>query len=99
MAIAVEIDCPGVTLAQYDETLATGGFLFGGVLPPDGIFHWVAETDDGIRVVNVWASRASFDDFAMKAADAFRRLGIDLASLHVKYFEVHNILFGSRRRL
>jgi len=99
MAIAVEIDCPGVTLEQYDEALASGGFLFGGVLPLDGIFHWVAETDDGIRVVNVWATRAAFDDFAAKAADAFRRLGVDLTSIKVEFFDVHNILFGTRRTL
>lgn len=98
MAIAVEIDCPGVTLEQYDEALATGGFLFGGVLPPDGMFHWVAATEDGIRVVNVWASRATFDAFAVKATASFRRLGIDLTSLNVRFFEVHNFLVGSRWR-
>ena len=41
MAVEVQIDCRGVTLRQYDEAMEIGGFLPGGPLPPDGLFHYV----------------------------------------------------------
>ena len=60
MAIAVFIDCRGVTLEQYDEAIERGGFLPGEPLPPEGLFHWVTKTDHGILVVNVWESREGY---------------------------------------
>jgi hypothetical protein len=36
----------------------------GGKVPPGAIFHWVAATDDRMRVVDVWEDRATFDKFA-----------------------------------
>ena len=33
------------------------GLTAGGSTPPDAIAHWVAETDDGLHVIDVWDSR------------------------------------------
>ena len=54
MAVAVEMNFPGATLAQYDEVMVTMGLTAGGATPPGAISHWVASTDDGLRVVDVW---------------------------------------------
>jgi hypothetical protein len=98
MAIAVQIDVPGVTLEKYDEAVEIAGFLPGGSLPSGALFHWVAKTDAGIRMVNVWDSREAFDEFAEKQADIIREIGVDPASAKLQFFEVHNYLHGSQWR-
>ena len=96
MAIAVQIDVPGVTLEKYDEAIEFAGFLPGGPLPAGGLFHWVAKTDAGIRIVNVWASHEEFDQFAETQTAILEEIGVDPASLKVEFFEVHNHLSGGR---
>ena len=90
MAIAVQIDVPGGTLQQYDEAIEIAGFLPGGPLPEGGLFHWVTKTDDGIRIVNVWSSRETFEDFSKTQADILEQIGVDPSTLNVEFFEVHN---------
>jgi hypothetical protein len=65
MAIAVIQDFPGGTTGQYDEISEKMG-LAANELPDGAISHWVAETDDGMRVVDVWESQAAFDTFAQE---------------------------------
>jgi hypothetical protein len=36
----------------------------GGATPSGAISHWVAQTDDGMRVVDVWETREAYDQFA-----------------------------------
>ena len=98
MAIAVQIDVPGVTVGQYDLAIEFAGFLRGGPLPPGGLFHWVAKTDTGIRIVNVWASRELFDQFSETQTAIIEEIGVDPASLKVQFFEVHNYLSGTGLR-
>ncbi len=58
MAVAVELNYPGGTIEQYDEVIKTIGATSGGRHPGAGaLFHWVAKTDDGFRVVDVWATK------------------------------------------
>lgn len=65
MAVAYEMRFEGATLEQYDRVLELMGFEHGGVGARDGgIFHWVAKTDDGILVVDVWESDEQFNRFA-----------------------------------
>jgi hypothetical protein len=64
MAIAVQLDFPGGTLAQYDEVIKKMGFRPEGPSEPGGLFHWVTKTDAGIRVVDVWESRELFEKFS-----------------------------------
>jgi hypothetical protein len=96
MAIAVLIDCRGVTLEQYDEAIERGGFLPGEPLPPEGLFHWVTKTDDGILVVNVWKSREGYEQFEDRVAVLMQEVGV-LEPPEIRIFEVHNYLAGGRR--
>jgi hypothetical protein len=64
MAVAVEMNFRGATLDQYDQVIEKMGLTPGGSGPPGAISHWVAKTDDGIRVVDVWETREVFDRFA-----------------------------------
>src|SRR5205085_5577620 len=64
MAVAVEMNFRGATLDQYDQVIEKMGLTPGGSVPPGAISHWVAKTDDGIRVVDVWETREVFDRFA-----------------------------------
>ncbi len=64
MAVAIVMDFPGATLDQYDAVLVGMGLDHQGPPPPGAIFHFVARTDDGIRVVDVWEDQEEFDKFA-----------------------------------
>ena len=57
MAVAVEMNFRGATIEQYDEILGKMGLTPGGSTAPGAISHWVAKTDDGLRVVDVWETR------------------------------------------
>jgi hypothetical protein len=98
VVLAIQIDIPGVTLGRYDEAVEIAGFLPGGPLPSGALFHWVAKANDGIRIVNVWESREGYDQFAARQAEIIQEIGVDLASIKVEFFEVHNYLgrVGSR---
>ncbi|HWG21399.1 MAG TPA: hypothetical protein VG225_12785 [Terracidiphilus sp.] len=92
MAIAVQMDFPGGTLAQYDEVVKKMGFRPQGPGAPGGLFHWVAKTDAGIRVVDVWETRDQFEKFsAEKVRPLTAEVGIPEPS-NVTFFEVHNYL-------
>jgi hypothetical protein len=54
------MDSPRMTLDQYNQLLPNM-LTAGGSTPPDAIAHWVAETDDGLHVIDVWDSREAFD--------------------------------------
>jgi hypothetical protein len=94
MAIAIQIDIPGLTLERYDEAVEIAGFLPGGPASPGALFHWVAKANDGIRIVNVWESRDRYDHFAPRQAEILQEIGVDLDSIRVEFFEVHNYLSG-----
>jgi len=64
MPVAIVMDFPGATLAQYDQVTGLMGLTPRGSGPPGALFHWVTKTDDGLRVVDVWESREQFDKFA-----------------------------------
>jgi hypothetical protein len=64
MPVAVVLDFEGATLDQYDQVVEKMGFQPGGSGSPGGLFHWVTETDNGIRVTDVWETREQFDSFA-----------------------------------
>jgi hypothetical protein len=64
MAIAVVLDFAGGTLDQYDQIIGKMHFTPGGPGAPGGLFHWVTQTDTGVRVTDVRDTREQFDDFA-----------------------------------
>lgn len=98
MAVGVQIDVVGGTLEQYDEVVEHLGLLPGGPSAPQEIFHWVAKTENGFRVVDVWESQEAFDRFAEeKIIPLFREVGVVL-SPEIRYFEIHNYLAGGQWR-
>ena len=64
MAVAIEMRFTGATLAQYDEVMKLMELHDGRPAPEGALFHWVAATDDGIMVVDVWETMEQFDRFA-----------------------------------
>jgi hypothetical protein len=92
MAVAVQLDFPGGTLQQYDRVLQKMGFRPGGPGAPGGIFHWVTQTDNGIRVTDVWESREQFERFSQEKIQPYTaEIGIP-SPPQVTFFQVHNYL-------
>jgi hypothetical protein len=63
MAVAVEMEFSGATLAQYDQAVEGMGFQPKGTHRRGCLFHWAAGTDNGFRVVDVWETREQFERF------------------------------------
>ena len=92
MAIGVQQEFSGATLAQYDQVIQKMGFRPGGPGAPGGLFHWVTKTDSGIRVTDVWESRAQFEKFATeKIGPLTAQVGLT-SPPKTTFFEVHNYL-------
>lgn len=95
MAVAFKMRFRGATIEQYDQVLELMGFT-GGIVDADGaIFHWVAKTDDGILVVDVWESDEQFERFSEEQIGPFsEQVGIPEPP-QVSRHEVHNLLVGA----
>jgi hypothetical protein len=92
MAVGVVLDFAGATLDQYDQLVEKMGFSPGGRGAPGGLFHWVTQTDDGIRVTDVWQDRETFERFAQEQIGPLTaEVGIT-SPPRVSYFDVHNYL-------
>jgi hypothetical protein len=89
--IGVILDFPGATLEQHDAAIAGMGFTPGGEGQADCLFHWVAKTGDGIRVVDVWTSREAFDrtlngEFARQAEV------LEFPQPEISFYDIHTTL-------
>ena len=87
---AFEMFFPGGTTAQYDEVLQKMG-LTDGRVPPGAQFHWVAEVDGGLRVVDVWDSAEQFQAFAAEQIGPFTAAA-GMSEPQVTSHEVYNTL-------
>ena len=92
MAIAVRLEFPGSTLQQYDEVIKRMGFKPKGPGAPGGIFHWVAKTDNGIVVTDVWESREQFERFSEEQIRPHTAAVGVPGPPKITFFEVHNYL-------
>ena len=92
MAVAVQQDFSGATLDQYNQVVEKMGFTPGGPGAPGGIFHWVINTDDGIRVVDVWETREQFERFAQEQIIPYAQEAGFPGQPDVSFYEVHNYL-------
>ena len=92
MAIAVEMNFHGATLDQYDQIIEKMGLTPGGGTPPEAISHWVAKTDDGIRVVDVWETREAYDRFAQEQIGPFSAEAGVTEPPEMTFYETHNHL-------
>ena len=92
MAAAVVMDFEGATLEQYDKVIQKMGFRRGGPGAPGAYGHWVTKTDTGIRVTDVWESKAKFEAFGQE------QIGPLTASVGIAdpptltFYEVHSYL-------
>jgi len=94
MAIAVVLEIDGATLAQYDQVMQIMGFTPGGAGAPGGLFHWVTETDTGVRATDVWESAEAFQTFAQeKIGPSMAQVGVTTQP-RVSMFPVHNYLLA-----
>ncbi len=91
MPIGIVMEFKGATLAQYDEVIKKMGLSPGGATPPGGKFHWVAKTDDGLLIVDVWETREVFDKFAEeKIGPITAEVGMPAPAM--TFHEVHTFL-------
>jgi len=90
MAVGLILDYRGGTLEQYDRIseMMPGA---GARVPPGAIFHWVAATDDGVRVVDVWEDRATFDKFDEEMLGPFTA-DVGAPAPEITEYEVHKML-------
>ena len=94
MAVAFEMRFEGATLEQYDRVMELMGREGSpmDVAPEGAIFHWVAKTEDGIIVVDVWESDEQFNAFAAEQIGPFtQQAGIPAPPVVTRY-AVHNTL-------
>ena len=93
MAVAVEVifTGAGATLENYIKSLKLLGAVPEGPHPDeDCLFHWVTQTPNGLRVIDVWTSQAEFDDFAPKIGAVGAELGMPKPTF--KTIDVANFL-------
>lgn len=89
MAVAVIMEFNGATLAQYDQVIEKMGLTPGGAAPAGALSHWVAATDNGILVTDLWQSRELYDSFAKDQIGPYSaEVGIEPPK--VTYYDAHN---------
>ena len=92
MPVAVEMNFVGATIDQYDQILEKMGLTPGGAGPPGAISHWVAKTDDGMRVVDVWETKEQFERFAQEQIGPYsKEVGIEDEPA-IRFYDVHTYL-------
>lgn len=92
MAIGVVFEFEGTTLEQYDQVIEKMGLTPGGSTPPGALFHWAAQTDNGMLIVDVWEDRETFDQFAQEQIGPFTaEVGITNPP-KITFYEVHSHL-------
>lgn len=92
MAVGVVMDFKDTTLDQYDQVIEKMGLVRGGQMPPGGLSHWVTETDDGIRVTDVWETREQFEKFAQEQIGPYtQEVGIP-GPPEIAFYDAHNYL-------
>lgn len=89
MAVGLIMDFDDGTLEQYDQI--TEKMDLGGKAPPGCLFHWCGATDGGMRVVDVWESRETFDKFAQEKIGPFSA-EVGAPEPKITEHQVHNSL-------
>lgn len=90
MPIAVTMEFNGATTAQYDEVITKMGLTPGGPGPAGSLSHWVAATDTGMFITDIWKSRELYDAFAKEQIGPFSMEAGFPGPPKVTYYELHN---------
>jgi hypothetical protein len=93
MAMAFELRFAGGTTDQYDQVIQKMGLSKEGTGPTGALFHWVAATDEGLLVVDVWKSQEIFDRFAGEQIMPYTQ-EVGLPRPDIRAYQVHNYLVG-----
>jgi hypothetical protein len=94
MAVAIIMDFPGGTLDQYDQVIGKMGLEPGGDTPDGALFHWVTQTPDGLRIVDVWETQEAFDQFAAEQIGPYSQ-EVGLQPPQSTVHDVHNHFVAS----
>ena len=92
MAVGVVLDFEGATLEQYDQVIKLMGLTPGGATAPGGLFHWVTQTDTGIRVTDVWDKKEVFEAFAKDQIGPLSAKAGFAGPPQITFYAVHNYL-------
>jgi hypothetical protein len=92
MAVAVEMNFRGATTEQYDQIIQKMGLTPKGATPENAVSHWVAQTDDGMRVVDVWDSKEAYEQYAQEKIGPYSAEAGITEPPEVRFYEVHNYL-------
>ena len=88
MAVAIIQDWAEATLNQYDQI--TPKLDSTSVDGKGTLSHWVAKSDTGIIVVDVWATKEAFQKFAdEQLIPTSKEVGIPNPPT-ITFYEVHN---------
>jgi hypothetical protein len=97
MAVAVEVTFhERDALENYMKSLKLLGCTPGGPHPdPNCLFHWAADSSDGVHVTDVWKTKDAFEAFATdKLGPVMEEVGI--AKPEIKFIEVDSVLTAGR---
>ncbi|MGW1993917.1 hypothetical protein [Embleya sp. NPDC001921] len=87
MAILMQIDLPGVEKEQYEQLSAR---VRSGEIPAEGcLAHVAIPTDDGVRIIDLWESRAAMDAFTTRLMPVAEELGFPPSPAPPQVTEVH----------
>ncbi len=93
MSVAVLVEVPGLTAAQYDALIDE--VWPGGVKPAGALAHIAGPAEGVWRVVDVWNDAADFDNFVKTAlAPAMMRAGVT-AQPKVEIWPVYKAAYGA----
>ncbi|MET7304229.1 hypothetical protein [Embleya sp. NPDC005575] len=88
MAILMQIDLTGVDTERYDKLSAR---VRSGEIPAEGcLAHVAIATGDGVRVIDLWESRAAMEAFTTLLMPAAEELGFPPSTTPPQITEVHD---------
>lgn len=91
MAITVKFTPKSMSAAKYDECIRRLEQAGAGA-PKGRLYHVCYGNRDDLRVLDVWESSASFDEFGQTLMPILKELSIDPGTPEIN--EVHNIIPG-----
>ena len=90
MAVAVIMEFAGATLAQYDQVIEEMGLARGGPGPEGALSHWVAETDNGILITDLWKTWEQYGTFAKDQIGPYTREDGIPEAPKITFCDAHN---------
>jgi hypothetical protein len=90
MAITMTTVLQGVTTEQYDRINSEGG-ISADNLPEGLVAHYASQTDDGMRIFDVWDSRENFDAFMQQLMPTLQNVFGDMPQIEPEVGQLQNV--------